>query len=191
MRISRSGERGGRLILVTGGAASGKSEYAEQLAAAMRERSGGGASLWYAAAMRADVSDQELMRRIERHRRMRAGKGFLTVELGDGPERLHAAVSPGDTVLLEDLSNLLANEMFAGGGICYDADRRIAEELLALRERGVGVVAVGNTISEDLPPAGSGTGAFVRSLMRLQSTLCREADRAEEVVCGVAVRYQG
>ena len=61
------------LILVMGGSASGKSEYAESLVAAssIHER-------YYIATMM--PYDDECLRRIERHRAMRAQKGFITVD---------------------------------------------------------------------------------------------------------------
>ena len=64
------------ILLVTGGSASGKSEYAEnralQLAKAEQKK------LIYLAAMK--PFGEEAAKRIERHRQLRAGKGFETVE---------------------------------------------------------------------------------------------------------------
>ena len=68
---SRNGERGD-LTLVSGGAASGKSELAEGIA------TGFGGVLVYLATM--EVWDEEDRRRVDRHRTLRAGKGFVTVE---------------------------------------------------------------------------------------------------------------
>ena len=94
------------LILVSGGSASGKSRYAEELV--VRTQAG---ERIYVATMQ--VWDAESRKRVERHRAMRAGKGFRTVErpvrLGEMP------VPEGAVVLLEDLSNLAANEWFDGG----------------------------------------------------------------------------
>ena len=95
------------LILVSGGSASGKSEFAEGLVTAS-----GLETRAYLATMQ--VWDAESERRVERHRRMRAGKGFATVEC---PVNLAGAVLPaGCAALLEDLSNLTANEFFGPQG---------------------------------------------------------------------------
>ena len=64
------------LYIVTGGSGSGKSEYAEQIA--VQCRNGNGGTLWYLATMR--IWDDEGRKRVERHRRMRAAKGFETIE---------------------------------------------------------------------------------------------------------------
>ena len=60
------------LQLVIGGAGSGKSTFAEDLASHAP-----GAKI-YIATMR--PSDEECRRRIARHQRMRSGKGFDTLE---------------------------------------------------------------------------------------------------------------
>ena len=68
------------LTLVLGGAASGKSEYAESLVL----RTTG--PRWYLATMQ--IWDAECAARVEKHRKMRAAKQFETVEcplhLGEG-----------------------------------------------------------------------------------------------------------
>ena len=95
------------LSVIIGGAGSGKSAFAEDLVCRLP-----GQRL-YIATMTA--KDAESLRRIAKHREARAGRGFQTLERG---LNLAGAVECGDgipkraNVLLEDLSNLLANEMF-------------------------------------------------------------------------------
>ena len=69
------------LILVSGGSGSGKSEFAEGLVV-----SSGLSERMYLATMQ--VWDEESVRRVERHRQMRAGKGFATLECPTGLDRL-------------------------------------------------------------------------------------------------------
>ena len=71
------------MILVTGGASSGKSACAETLACALP------GSHYYLAAMK--PFGEEGARRIARHRALRAGKGFVTVECWNGLRDLTAA----------------------------------------------------------------------------------------------------
>lgn len=99
------------LHIVYGGSASGKSSYAEGLAVSMRE----GGRLLYIATMypykwNTTEIDPETMQRIERHRAMRADKGFDTVECYRHVE--HIMAKRQDVLLLECMSNLLANEMY-------------------------------------------------------------------------------
>ena len=87
------------IALVTGGAASGKSEYAESLAC----RWGDGPRI-YLATM--EARDGESLSRVDRHRRARAGKGFCTVECPRDLERL--SIPSGSTgKILAELEHLL------------------------------------------------------------------------------------
>ena len=96
------------LTLVIGGSASGKSEYAESLVLAA-----GPGPRYYLATM--EPMDGECHARIDRHRLMRAEKGFVTVERYTGLAGL-TLPGPGGTVLLEDLGNLAANELYSPAG---------------------------------------------------------------------------
>ena len=90
------------LTLVLGGAASGKSAYAESLVLKT------GLPRYYLATMQ--VWDAECAARVEKHRKMRAQKQFETLEC---PLHLDRLALPGrGTVLLEDLGNLVANELY-------------------------------------------------------------------------------
>lgn len=96
------------IVFVIGGSGSGKSAYAEKRLLAMEAE-----KKHYIATMR--VFDEEGKKRVEKHRTMRRGKGFLTIEkpidLGE------IALDAGDAWMLECVSNLLANEMFTEDGI--------------------------------------------------------------------------
>ena len=69
------------LTLVTGGSGSGKSAFAED-----KVLSYGEAERIYIATMH--PFDGESHKRIERHRKMRAGKGFETVECYTGLKKV-------------------------------------------------------------------------------------------------------
>ncbi len=99
------------LHIVYGGSASGKSSYAESFALSLQ----GDGRLLYIATMypykwNTTELDPETMQRIERHRAMRADKGFDTVECYRHVE--HIVAKRQDVLLLECMSNLLANEMY-------------------------------------------------------------------------------
>ena len=96
-------------VLITGGSGSGKSEYAENRAVMLSKKEG--LLLYYIATMK--PFGEEGKRRVERHRRLRSGKGFFTIEHYVNLKQL---ILPGEgVVLLECLSNLTANEMFGSG----------------------------------------------------------------------------
>ena len=60
------------ITLVTGGSGSGKSAYAESLLSSCE------GIRYYIATMQ--IYDAEGEKKVERHRKLRAGKGFLTIE---------------------------------------------------------------------------------------------------------------
>mgnify|MGYP003184104008 FL=1 len=101
------------VTLVTGGSGSGKSAFAEQEIVKLGTR-----RRIYIATMK--PWDEECRRRIERHRVMRADKQFETIECYRGLDRLELPATgkegeAGNAVLLECLSNLVANELFGTG----------------------------------------------------------------------------
>ena len=102
------------ITLITGGSGSGKSAYAEKyICHASNEK--GCKEKYYIATMQ--VFDEEGQRKIDRHRRLRAGKGFITIEqprdIQDAVSKLQSenCLKTGQSALLECMSNLVANEM--------------------------------------------------------------------------------
>ena len=194
----------GCLFLVTGGAASGKSAFAEELSRRM-PREG---KLFYVATMHADRTDPETQERILRHRRQRCGKGFETIERERRIAGLTDCLRPGDVILLEDLSNLLANEMFPwweesegepdlfvdesrfreDGGAAFSKfiEERVVKPVIEMYRSGISIVAVDNSITEDVPrDMNFSTALFIAGLMQIQREIGLAADRVYEVVCGI------
>lgn len=165
------------LILVTGGAASGKSGHAERIVC---ERA---ARRLYLATMQPFGKAAEA--RIARHRALRAGKGFDTVERTLDLAHL---VLPRqyDGILLEDLGNLLANELFApegaGAASAFDSMFAGVENLQQYCET---LVIVSNEIFSDGVPYPSETMQYIRILGELHQKLTEQADAVYESVCGI------
>ena len=103
------------ITLITGGSGSGKSAYAEKYICRVSNENGY-KEKYYIATMQ--VFDDEGQRKIDRHRRLRAGKGFITIEqprdIKKAVEKLQSenCLKTGRSALLECMSNLVANEMF-------------------------------------------------------------------------------
>ena len=153
------------IALVTGGASSGKSAFAEQLATSLP-----GPHV-YAATTR--HGDAETEARIARHRQMRAGKGFRTVELADDPEAFEPVAG---TVLLEDLSNLVVND-------CAHVLPRVLASGNA--------VVVANEIGADGVRYEGYTRGFIEQLGSLSCGIAARADVVVEVVSGIPVVVKG
>jgi len=160
------------LTLVIGGAGSGKSAFAEALVCRRN-----GKKLYLATML---PHGAEAMTRIEKHRAQRAGRGFETLERGLDLE--HAAIPAGADILLEDLSNLLANEIFdpAGGGV--DAARRGIEHLISESDN---LTVVSNEIFSDGADYDAESLRYMRLLAGLNREIAARADLAVELVCGL------
>lgn len=169
------------LILVSGGAASGKSEYAESLIVRA-----GHEKRTYIATM--EIFDAEGARRAARHRTMRAGKGFTTLECPRG--LMEAALPAGGSALLECMSNLVANEMFGGAGeqglterVCLGVQRLAAQMELT--------VIVTNELFSDGIRYAPETERYLAALSALNNALAAQADAVVEVVCGIPIYWKG
>lgn len=198
------------LHIVYGGSASGKSSYAESFAMSLQ----GEGRLLYIATMypykwNTTEIDPETMQRIERHRAMRADKGFDTVECYRHVE--HIVAKRQDVLLLECMSNLLANEMYleqdsddgglaetmsevekAGVGMSETlspVSKKIVQALIDLSTRVQELVIVTNDVFSD---GGSltydeSTREYVKNLAEINCALAWEAATVTEVVCGIPV----
>lgn len=169
------------LILVSGGSASGKSRFAEGLMT-----QSGIPDRVYAATMR--VLDGESAVRVARHRDMRAGKGFATLELPEAGTDV--SLPPHCAVLLEDLPNLTANEWFGPVGRA-GAEARILAALDALDRASALLVVVTGELTRDGNAYDPDTTAYLNCLTRLGRALAAKADAVYEVVCGVPIRWKG
>ena len=165
------------LILVTGGSASGKSAHAERL---LCEHAAG--SRLYLATMQPFGAAAQ--RRIARHRALRQGKGFETVERPLGLAGLELP-RRYDGILLEDLGNLLANELFAPDGAKDAAFGSILAGIERLQDCCETLVIVTNEIFSDGLPYPPETMQYIGLLGRLNAALCARAQAAYESVCGI------
>lgn len=170
------------LTLVTGGAASGKSEYAENLAA-----SSPGTPGIYIATMY--PSDAECEARIAKHRRARAGRGFTTVERYTGLADME--LEPAAFILLECMSNLVANELYGKAGARENTVREVLRGVEALCGYARDVAVVSNEIFSDGVRYDAETLRYIRTLGEINRALANRADRVVEVVYGIPIFHKG
>ena len=165
------------IVLVTGGSGCGKSTWAEKLV-----RSLPAGDRVYIATMQ--VYDRESEIRVQRHRAQRAGLGFRTVECEKDLAAVH--VQAKSVVLLEDLVNLTANEMFDGG----DPDR-IVPALEDLAVRCGHLVMVTNDLFSDGEPYSPSVQEYMRRLAEINRRAAVLADCVVEMVYSVPVVLKG
>ena len=214
----------GRLYYITGGAGSGKSEYAEQLAERLHTELGG--PLYYVATMNPAPRDSDAAARIAKHQKRRAGRGYTTLECPTDIAQLRARLTkdlnlPDTTAgallmpatgkasqaesirhssnaaevrhaasravfLLEDLTNLYANEVYGTSGHPHE----ILAPLLELRQQAGALIIVANELYSDGIDYGPETDRFLRDLADLAAELSATADQVTEVVYGIPVQLK-
>lgn len=194
------------MTLVYGGAASGKSAYAEGLAETAHTDAGPKSALWYIATMTA--ADSESRERIAKHRDRRVGKDYRTAECADANALAAFAktLNGGDVLLLDDVGNLVANELFPPTADrtgepepLSEADLRRAVDRLtapfaALQGKSRDLVVVTNDIFGDRLPGETvpaGVENYQRVLAGLNAALASRADRVVEVVAGLPLEQKG
>lgn len=168
------------MILVTGGSKCGKSRYAESLFADRSEQK------IYLATML--PYGEDAFSAIERHRKMRADKGFLTVERFTDIDR--AEIPERSAVLLECMGNLLANEMFQGSKIT-DCTDIIVSDILRLHRRTNLLVIVTNQVGSDGIAYDAATAAYLAALGIINQKIAANADKVIECVYGIPVTVKG
>ena len=166
----------GKVILVSGANGSGKSRFAEGMVGKTVD------TRYYIATMVAQSEDNE--RRIEKHKRQREGLGFVTLEV---PYQVRKApVEPDSVILLEDMTNLLGNTVFAHGGCTED----VYQDICCLAEKCKLLIVV--TISGMNSAEYTGeTADFIDSINELNGRFFDLADAAAEMVDGVPVWKKG
>ena len=168
--------------VITGGSGSGKSRYAEQQILELGDN-----RRVYLATM--CPYDEESYQRIERHRAMRAEKNFETLECYTDLARLE--IPEGCNVLLECMSNLVANEMFQPDAAGIHTVNAVLDGVVHLREEADNLVIVTNEIFSDGISYSNQTRIYQEYLGAINQAIAHMADRVTEVVYGIPISVKG
>lgn len=169
------------VTLVTGGAASGKSEYAEELC--LRQNSG---QLIYIATMM--PYGDESLEKIKKHKLMRKEKEFKTIECLYDLQSIN--VEKNSTVIVECISNLLANEMYCENRNKEKAVSEIIEGINKLKKDAENVVIVTNEIFSDGNNYDYDTKKYIENLGLINEKLAELSDNVVEIVYGIEVKIK-
>jgi adenosylcobinamide kinase/adenosylcobinamide-phosphate guanylyltransferase len=176
----------GEMILILGGARSGKSRLAERLAAEVEP-------VLYIATATHDGSDPEMTARIARHRAGRPG-GWETREVPrDLEEVLAGRATPVGTVLIDCVTLWLTNLMLGLGGGPELDDREILE--VVERASGVArgdsrVIWVSNEVGSGVVPENALARRFADIQGWANQTLAARSDVVHLCVAGLSIRLK-
>ncbi len=170
----------GRLILVTGPARSGKSEWAEKLAIASQR------SVTYIATAQSDPADLEWQARIEHHRLRRPQDwAILQVPI----ELTHAiqTASEQDCLLIDSLGTWLANLLEQDESVWQQTEQEL---LTGLQQSRCQIILVAEETGWGVVPAYASGRSFRDRLGRLVRRIGTIADPIYLVTAGYALNLK-
>ena len=204
--------------VITGGSGSGKSAYAEMWLTGKPEKSEEKKRYAHICILRPCVHlVQRHKRRFERHRQMRAGKGFQTLEcygdlrmLDDSIQRCKRSKSILDInktrrneknqenvktggILLECVSNLLADVLYQEDGSLAEDEavlETIVEGIRYLNTQTERLAIVTNEVHSDLQDYSEETKKYIGLLGKINQELGKMADQVTEVVYGIPIKIK-
>lgn len=173
-----------KIVLITGGARSGKSTFAQDMAA------GAGCGVLFVAT--AEAKDKDMRDRIEMHRKSRPGDWrTLEAPLGIG-EKILNHIGDEKVVVIDCITMLVSNAML-------QAEEKSGEEA-ALREieaftnsmdaLAASFIIVTNEVGMGLVPDNELGRRYRDCLGRVNQILARHADEVYLMVAGIATRLK-
>ena len=178
-------------VLIFGGARSGKSAYAEQLAIAS------GKPVIYLAT--AQAGDEEMQERIAHHRQRRPA-GWQTVECSTALAAAITRLSTPDNLLLIDCLTLWLTNLLFSAETDYPEIGRITPPELFTRERAAmltaldtargDVVMVSNEVGMGIIPQGAISRWFVDESGRLNQAVAARCEQVSWVAAGLPLHFK-
>ena len=174
------------IILIVGGASSGKSSYAEELLINAPEPH------IYIATLH--VYGEEERQRVARHKAMRAGKNFSVIERECDMAELNLNAS-GGSVLLECIANLVANQMYDPKDWhqrnLAEVEANVLADIDALERQCQNLIIVSNEVGSEVTQYSNETLDYINLVGRINCILASRADYVVECVSGIRIAIKG
>jgi adenosylcobinamide kinase/adenosylcobinamide-phosphate guanylyltransferase len=170
-----------KLILVLGGARSGKSTFAQNLAG-----SRGGEVLYVATG---EPRDAEMTARIDNHRAERPPH-WRTLEEPRALARTLAAANPAPIVILDCVTLWVSNLLLAQDATWAFAARELDALLTWYHARPVELIVVSNEVGLGIVPADEVSRTYRDWLGRFNQRLAAEADSVYLMIAGLPVELK-
>ena len=165
--------RGGKQTLILGGARSGKSAYAEQLAKGWK-----GERIFIATAQ---AHDEEMAERIKAHR-LRRGQDWTTRgAVLDLPGALRDAAAKDKFILIDCLTLWLTNVILSE----EDHERAVSDLLNALADVPGTIALVSNEVGSGIVPGNELARSFRDAAGRANQRVAKEVDEVVLITAGL------
>jgi adenosylcobinamide kinase/adenosylcobinamide-phosphate guanylyltransferase len=170
------------ITLVLGGVRSGKSRYAQQLA----ERE---SRVIFVAT--AEASDDEMHRKIERHRRDRPAEWITVEEPLELVQVLAEKALDCDVMVVDCLTVFAANLLEIEGDDQSAIEQRVEALCVALQSASCSVVLVSNEVGSGVVPAYPMGRRYRDLLGEINQSVARIADDVVLMVAGLPLALKG
>lgn len=184
----------GRLVLVTGGARSGKSSFAEETVCSMGDK------ILYIAT--ATDFDDEMKERIRHHRQQRPSSWETLEAFRDFDRTLHCRLDGRDAVLLDCVTIMVSNIMLQKAmdweDLLVDEVNEVEKEVIGqvgillsiIKEANIPFILVTNELGMGVVPP-SALGRAVRDIAgRVNQQLARAADEVYLCISGIPMKIK-
>lgn len=194
------------IALVVGGAKSGKSMFAQDLAKSLNEslknyleedldseleddleKKNG--KLYYVATM--NPYDLEDLKRIENHLKEREGYGFNTIEETIDMSKVSKVIQKEDIVLIDSVTSLVTNCMFQGKDFFKEVNEDILSGILEIINAAGDVVIVSDYLFSDSIQYDCYTESFRKEIGIINRKLAELADILVECSYGNIIYHKG
>jgi len=173
-----------KLILIFGGARSGKSSFA---VARAKELSSGNSRVVYVAT--ASPVDEEMKRRIEKHRKKRP-HSWKTIEEGKDTTRILAKLGKANAVIVDCLTILISNLLLSGEREVAILNR-ITGLLKALKKKNCTALVVSNEVGMGIVPGDRLSRRFRDIAGQANQIAAKLADEVYLLEAGIPVKIKG
>ena len=189
------------IVLVVGGAKSGKSMFAQNLSKSLNESLKNPISgqldgeierevgkLYYVATM--NPYDLEDLKRIENHLREREGYGFNTIEETLNMSKVSSLIKEEDTVLIDSITSLVTNYMFQGKDFFKEVSEDILSGILEIISAAGDIVIVSDYLFSDSIQYDCYTESFRKEIGIINRKLAEVSDIVVECSYGNIIYHK-
>lgn len=181
-------ERKKVIVFISGGARSGKSSFAEQIAIEYYEKSKASSLCYIATAER--NNDEEMSHRIQLHKEGRSSLWETIEEPFQIDEQIKKV--PDKSVLLIDcLTVWSSNVIFLENKTYEIMINRLKNVCKMAKEKQLTIVFVSNDLNEEIPIQDEGVQNYVYSLQTVHKYIVSQCDTAIQVIAGCPFYWKG
>jgi len=173
------------MILICGSSGSGKSKFTEDLLEKFKSEKKFYVAASKIFAMPDGRQDLEMLERIKKHKAMRAGKNFITIEREKNLGGLNFPES--SSVLIESLTAWLANEIFDSIGGQEKIFEKIFDDIQTLKAKCENLILVSDDIFSDGIIYDDSTEFYRKTLAALMIKSASISNKVIEIFSGLPV----